>query len=139
MADQPVSDKPDSHPRELPLRWSVALVCGMCILIPLLSATAKEVGERFGAEGAAMWIAWAVTFVIICAVCAFITRRYTNPYVHIICGVFVGMAAGERVEEALRSPDRGSWPKFAGFLVFFGVYVVWMYVVPRLLAKRPKP
>jgi len=87
MSYQLRSEKQVSSPQYLSLPWFITLVAAFCVLVPVAGTVAQEVGGWPG------WAIWLVVWGMMFGVAWFVTYKYANPNLPLICGVMMGLTA----------------------------------------------
>ncbi len=135
MATEQPPTRPTAAPRKLSTPWYVALVGGVCVVMAVIGAVAKNYGRELGGDTGVV-TGLAIGFVVVCLICAALTRLVGNQTMPIVGGLFVGMAAAG-VAEAAGLNDAETWRSVARYAIFFGVYFIWVTAAVPAIARRP--
>lgn len=135
MSD-PIPAPAAAGPKPLPTGRYVALVFGLCVLMAVIGASAKSIGEELGGD-TGVWVGWAVAFAVVTAVLVLFARYVGNPTAWIICGVMFGLGAEPLGEEIGKRV--GGWEKVGKYVAFFLAYFLWVLAIHWRIAGRPNP
>jgi hypothetical protein len=129
MSDEPSSVKQVSSPKYLSLPWLIALVAGICVVVPVAGAIAQEVGGWLG------WVIWFVAWGVMFAAAWLITYNYINP--KLICGVMIGITAPRPSDPWLRQIAGEGWGKAIDLAITMMSIVIALTIF-NAIAKRHK-
>ena len=124
-------------PKPLTTGRYVGAVLGLCVLMAVIGAGAKSIGEEAGTP-TGVWGAWTVAFLLTTVAVGLFARFVGNPTAWVICGMFFGLST-EQLGEELGSIAGGGWVKVVRYALIFMAYLLWVLVIHHRIAGRPNP
>lgn len=104
-------NQPLSSPRYMSVPWLFAFVAALCVAAALAGALATEFG---GTAGLVIWfVGWCVIF----ACTWFVTHKYANPRIPIICGAVVGLTFPRPSDEWFQQLVGARWGNGVSLLI----------------------